>query len=228
MSVFRKFLIFIVTATSMLLASTGPAAAGGYPLTIEALQERYADEITAHRKYNAYAQQACVEGYPNIAHLFKALASSEAIHGRNFKRLLQKLGSRPSAGLGDGNSAAGSTRSNLKQAATVERDEIDKTYPDILEKIKQENHEGAIRNITYAWKAEKQHRELIVKLQKASSSFFGLLVKRIEGKDSHIHVCQVCGSTLLEKPAGKCPICGRPASKYLEVAPFSEDSCPAK
>ena len=209
-----------------LLILPGAVSAGSYPLTIEALQERYADEITAHRKYSAFAQQACTEGYPNIAHLFKTLASSEAIHGRNFKKILKQLGAKPTGG--GGSIKAGSTRSNLKQAATVERDEIDKTYPGLLQQIKGENHEAAIRNITYAWKAEKQHRDLIVKLQKASSKFFGMLVKRIEGEDSHFHVCQVCGSTLLEKPAGKCPICGRPASKYREIAPFAENSCVAK
>ena len=161
--------------------------AGKYDLTVEALQARYADEVVAHRKYNAYADQACKEGYPNIAHLFKALASSEAIHARNFKKLLRGFGAKPSGGGGP--IAAGSTRTNLKQAATVERDEIDKTYPGLLEKIKGENHAGTIENITYAWKAEKQHRALIVKLQKASSSFFGMLVKRIE-PDGSLHLTQ--------------------------------------
>lgn len=203
----------------------GLLIAGNYPMTIEALQERYADEIVAHRKYNMYAKQACNEGYPNIAHLFKALASSEAIHGRNFKNLLQKLG----ATTQEDNTAinSGNTRSNLKQAATVERDEIDKTYPDILDQIKDEDHKEAIRSITYAWKAENQHRELIIKIQKASSSFFGMLVKKIEGDDSHFHICQVCGSTLLEKPTEKCPICSH-SGRYKEVTPYAENSCQVK
>ena len=35
-----------------------------YPQTASALQERYADEVTAHQKYGAYATHALDEGYP--------------------------------------------------------------------------------------------------------------------------------------------------------------------
>ncbi|OOZ44746.1 rubrerythrin family protein [Solemya velum gill symbiont] len=225
MSVIYKIAYLLFLSFVFLVSTGGEAVAGKYPATIEALQERYSDEINAHRKYNAYAKQACKEGYPNIAHLFKTLASSEAIHGRNFKNILKKLGAKPKADTHPIDS--GSTRTNLKQAATVERDEIDTTYPTVLAKIKEENHQDAIHNITYAWKSEQQHRDLIVKLQKASSAFFGLLVKKIEGKESHFHVCQVCGSTLLEKTSEKCPICSH-TGKYKEIPPLSEISCPVK
>jgi rubrerythrin len=81
--------------------------------------------------------------------------------------------------------------------------------------------------MTYAWKSEQQHRELIVKIQKATSSLFGLLVNKIEGKDSHFHVCQVCGSTLLKKTSEKCPICNH-TGDYKEVTPLPATSCPVK
>jgi hypothetical protein len=50
-----------------------------------------------------------------------------------------------------------------------------KVYPKILETIAAENHEQAILFITYAWKAEKQHRKLILKIKKASKRFFWIV-----------------------------------------------------
>jgi len=194
------------------------AEAGAYPETTRALQERYVDEVRAHRQYGAYARRAIQDGYPNIAHLFRALSMSEAVHARNFRVLLRELGAKvPSATEGF---TVGSTRENLKRATTVEAREIDKEYPAILERIRPEGHKRAIQSITWAWQAEQQHRELILKIRKAATYFFGMLVRRIEGKPSHYYVCQVCGSTLTEIPAHQCPICGSPVEDYLEVPGF--------
>jgi rubrerythrin len=194
--------VFIVQAPSAWSASN--------VLTIEALKERHQDEVTAHRA---------------IAHLFKSLAASEGVHARNFRNLLAglKVDVKPIAipGLQE----VGTTRDNLKHASGVERDEIDREYPDILERIASEGNQDVITSITHAWKAEQQHRELIVKIHKAASRMFGLLVGRIEGGESHYHVCAVCGSTLTELPAHQCPICAEPVSSYREVEPYPKDAC---
>jgi rubrerythrin len=209
--------VFIVQAPSAWSASN--------VLTIEALKERHQDEVTAHRAFVAYGERACAEGYPNIAHLFKSLAASEGVHARNFRNLLAglKVDVKPIAipGLQE----VGTTRDNLKHASGVERDEIDREYPDILERIASEGNQDVITSITHAWKAEQQHRELIVKIHKAASRMFGLLVGRIEGGESHYHVCAVCGSTLTELPAHQCPICAEPVSSYREVEPYPKDAC---
>jgi len=194
--------------------------AARYPDTITALQERYVDEVTAHQKYGAYARHALDEGYPAIAHLFKALAASEAVHARNFSGVLRDLGRSPVPPAP--RVELSSTREHLRQAATVEADEIDEEYPAILERIRAEQHEQAIRFITYAWEAEQQHRELILKIKKGASWFFGMLVSRIEGNPTHYHVCQVCGSTVSELPTGQCPICRHPSSEYREVPPSAD------
>jgi rubrerythrin len=223
----RKRSAKCVVSLFLLLSAGYAAAQTAFPLTVAALQQRFADEVTAHSKYNAYAEQACSEGYPNIAHLFKGLAASEAIHARNFKRLLTDLGAGADMPAASAGSEMADTRRNLKHAAEVEREEIDNEYPGILERIEPEHHDTAIANITYAWKAEQQHRDLIVKLQKSAIRWFGMVVKRIEGEESHVHVCNVCGSTLRELPAGICPICGQPASHYREVPPLPTGACEA-
>jgi rubrerythrin len=199
--------------------NTSAAEIVSYPETVKALQERYADEIIAHQKYGRYAQQAEKENYPYTAHLFRSLAASEAVHARNFKRILAELGHKAVAPEIP-EFAVTKTKHNIRHASSVEANEIDRKYPDILETISAENHEEAIRNITYAWEAERQHRELILKIKKASESWFGLLVGHIEGDPTRYYVCQICGSTLTELPAKQCPICGHDTSHYSEVPGF--------
>lgn len=201
------------------------AGSDQYPLTIAALQERYADEVIAHRQYGAYAVHADTEGYPAIAHLFRALAASEGVHARNFSRLLRELGVAPLDP--PTKPELSSTRQHLKQAATVEAAEIDTEYPAILQRIEDEQHEQAIRFITYAWKAEQQHRDLILKIKKGASWFFGMLVSRIEGSPTRYYVCQICGSTVTELPGKQCPICDHPPEEYREVPQFRGDTVKA-
>lgn len=196
-------------------ATTGPDQ---YPLTVTALHERYADEVTAHRQYGAFAREAHDEGYPAIAHLFRGLAASEAVHAANFARLLRELDEVPATPLVD--FEIRSTRENLQQAATVEAEEIDREYPAILERVNAEQHEEAIRFINYAWKAEQQHRDLILKIKKAASWYFGMLASKIEGSPTRYYVCQICGSTVNELPGSQCPICDHPPDQYREVPNF--------
>jgi rubrerythrin len=217
----------VLVSLTVFIIQAPCAWAASNVLTIEALQERYQDEVTAHSSYAAYAERACAEGYPNIAHLFKSLAASEGVHAHNFKSLLTGLKVDVKSIAIPESQEAGTTRDNLKHASAVERDEIDREYPDILERIASEENQDAITSITYAWKAEQQHRELIVKIHKAASRMFGLLVGRIEGGESHYHVCAICGSTLNELPAHQCPICSKPVSSYREVDPYPKGACKA-
>ncbi len=190
------------------------AGADAYPFTIEALHERHQDEITALHTYEAYAEQARADGYPNIAHLFRSLAASEGVHANNFKNLLEALGEKSRAKVLTDIKVL-DTRQNLKNAVEVEAQEIDHEYPAILKKISPENHKRAMQYIDYAWKSEKQHRELITKMQKGTKKFwFSFLVDAIEGDPVDYHVCQICGSTLTELPKNQCAICEHPVSNY--------------
>jgi rubrerythrin len=209
----------------LMLSPCLAADPGAYPLTVSALQDRYADEVAAHAKYNAYAEKALGEGYPNVAHLFRSLAASEAVHARNFKALLEGLGARDME-LPAPEFAIETTRTHLQTATAVEAHEIDTEYPAILGRIRPEHHEEAIKFITYAWHAERQHRDLILKIKSAASRWFGFLIDRIEGDPTRYYVCQICGSTLNEIPAAYCPICGHPVSHYKEVPGYPGDLGP--
>ena len=187
-----------------------------YPETINILQTVYRDEIQAHLTYLAYAEKAISENYPNIAHLFISLATSESIHACNFKQLLidlkVELQESPKPEI-----KVSATKENLKSATQVEIQEIDHGYPQLIEKVRPEGHEAAIRYITYAWESEKQHRELIKKIESGTGILFKMLSRIIEKTPNRYFVCQECGSTIRELPEVACPICGSPVSVYLEV-----------
>jgi rubrerythrin len=189
-----------------------------YPVTTAAMQERYQDEVRAFHKYSAYSHQAIEEGYPNIAYLFTSLAASESVHARNFKNLLHGFGAEPQPVV-DMDMKVLKTKNNLKEATTVEADEINHKYPAIVKEISAENNQKAIEVTTWAWKAEEQHRKLIVKMQENVVKWWGIVSSRIEEKPVNYYVCQVCGSTLIKVPKDKCPICDSPASSYKEIPP---------
>jgi rubrerythrin len=203
-------------AGTLLLAPVITVCAADYPDTIQALQERYLDEVEAHLSYTAFSEKALVDGYPNSAYLFKSLATSEGIHAYNFRRILEALGASVPAEQPQARPVE-TTRSNIMHATGVEADEIDNEYPAILARITPENHQDAINNLTWAWEAEKQHRKLLGRMQDAARNWFKFLIARIEGEVVDYHVCEICGSTLVERPAEHCPICNHPASHYRLV-----------
>ena len=213
---FRDVLDLLAIGALVWAAGVPVCVAADYAGTVQALQERYQDEVEAHVSYAAFSDKALAEGYPNSAYLFKSLATSEAIHARNFKRLLEELGAElPGEPLQP--RPVASTRSNILDATGVEADEIDHHYPAILARIEPENHRAAIDSLTWAWEAEKQHRKLLGRMQDAAKNWFKFLIAHIEGEYVDYHICQICGSTLVERPAGQCPVCGQPASHYEQI-----------
>jgi len=201
-------------ALSLPLAAQTPGAD-----TIAVLLEAYKGEIYAHEAYLAYARKALEERYPRIAYLFTSLAASEGIHARNFAAALAALGVTAKADSPP--ITVSDTRNNLIKAADAELHEIDVKYPSFLKRVEAEGQAGAALQITYAWTAEKQHRDVVARLQEGSQAMFGLVVSAIEGKKVTYYVCQICGSMLDALPPDKCPDCGNPVSNYRAVEPLS-------
>lgn len=193
--------------------------ASNYPLTIASLQARYREEMQAKYKYTAYGVKARAENYPHIAYLFDSLSYSEFVHARNFARQLTELGVEAEP-LPKFEFEVLKTKDNIKHATAVEMDEIAHRYPNIIKEIKDEQHEESIQFMTYAWKAEGQHRDLLQKIQKAAKKYFGMLAAHIEGEAARYYVCEICGSTLTELPKESCPICAHPVKHYIEVPGF--------
>ena len=186
-----------------------------YRETIAVLQELYKAEITAFKAYSGFAQKAEEEKYYGVSRLFKALSESETVHARNFKKILNELGVEPN-NFPEPDIKIGNTKTNLKWALKVELSEIDTNYPKFINRIKSERHQRALEDITYAWKAEMQHRDLIKKMKSGLWLFFGKVVDKLKGAKEY-QVCQRCGSTVFKLPEKSCIICGSPVSMYKRI-----------
>jgi len=186
-----------------------------YSKTISVLQELYRAEITASKTYLGFAQKGVEEKYYSVARLFSALSESESVHARNFKNILNDLGVEPE-NFPEPDIKIGDTKKNLEWALKVELSEIDTNYPKMIEGIKSEENKIALKDITYAWKAEMQHKDLIKKMKSGLWLFFGKIVDKL--KEAHeYHVCQRCGSTVFELSETSCVICGSPVSMYKRI-----------
>ena len=147
------------------------------------LQEAFAGESQANRRYLAFAKQAEKEGYPQVAKLFKAAAEAETVHAHAHLRAL---------------GAVKTTAENLKDAVSGETHEYKEMYPAMIAAAKEEGNKSAERSFTYANEVEKIHAGLY---QKALDNLDNL-------EEADYYVCSVCGYTCENEPPEKCPVCG--------------------
>ncbi|GAV20199.1 rubrerythrin [Mariprofundus micogutta] len=187
-----------------------------YPETIAVLQMLYGGEVRARYRYLEFAKVAKADGHENIAYLFKAIAHSEAVHEKNFSRILESLGTK-AATVDLSSIKIETTKENLKYATEVELSEIDTEYPRYIHRVSPEKHLVALEYINYAWEAERQHRELIKEIQSGTGMFFSMLLEHFRKNDSTYYVNQNCGATVTELPLDRCPICHKPLDTYIVV-----------
>ncbi len=160
--------------------------------SIANLNEAFAGESQANRKYLAFALKAEQEGYHQIARLFRAAAEAETIHALNHLRALK---------------AIHSTAENLKEAVQGETAEFREMYPKMIAEARVEAHKDAERTFNFANEVEKVHARLF---QKA-------LENLDDKKMMDIHVCPVCGYTVEGEPPDKCPVCGANKKTFKRV-----------
>ncbi len=91
--------------------------------THDNLKEAFAGESQANRRYLYFAQKADVEGFPDIAALFRSVAEGETGHTFGHFDFLAEVGD-PVTGV-----AVGATTDNLKSAVTGETYEYSEMYP---------------------------------------------------------------------------------------------------
>ena len=157
------------------------------------LEEAFAGESQANRKYLAFAKQADKEGYPQAAKLFRAAAEAETVHAHAHLRAL--------GGIKD-------TIENLKTAISGETHEFKSMYPRMIEDAKKEGNKAAEKSFIYANQVEEIHA--------------GLYRKALENIDKSsdvdcYYVCPVCGYTSENEAPDSCPICGAKKKAFLRV-----------
>lgn len=213
----RRLSICIPFCLVMTIASS--AAPPLISETLAVMQAALSGELAAGARYAAYARRADEEGHPRLAYFSLALSASEGIHARNFQNVMKDLGATPD--LSVAKPEVGDTQANLRNASQVELAEIDTRYPQFLKRLEKEGQPRAIAVLTFAWNAEKQHRELITQIISGSGVFFGILARKFEDRPVDYFVCQNCGSTLAgaDLPKEHCPICSGPAKGYVKIDP---------
>lgn len=159
------------------------------------LEEAFAGESQASRRYLYFAEQAESEGHPQIAKLFRAAVGAETVHARNHLKVLGGIGS---------------TQENLKAAMSGEEYEFTEMYPAFIKQAKEEGNQRAEISFNHANAVEKVHHSLY---KKALES----LEAGKEPKEEPYFVCSVCGNTVAGEAPERCPICGAPRSKFKEV-----------
>lgn len=156
------------------------------------LQDAFAGESQANRKYLAFAEKAEKEGYRQVAKLFRAAAAAETIHAHNH---LREMG------------GIKTTKENLETARNGEVHEFEKMYPQMIEEAKAEGDKCALRTFEYANAVEKIHAELYLKaLEKLGSN-----------PEVDYYVCQVCGNTVEGEPPDECPVCKAKKQAFRKV-----------
>jgi len=150
------------------------------------LEDAFAGESQASRKYLYFAEKAEEEGYKQIARLFRAASDAETVHARNHLKAMQGIES---------------TKDNLKTAINGENYEFTKMYPGFIEQADADGDVRAKRSFNLANAVEQIHHRLY---QTALST----LEKGEDMAEKPLYVCQVCGYTVEGEAPAKCPICG--------------------
>lgn len=165
------------------------------PTTKENLDTAFSGESQAYQKYSAFAKKAEKDGLTNIAKLFRTTAEAERIHAEGHLKAMDKIGS---------------TLDNLEAAIGGETYEFEDMYPPMYDQAVADKHK-AKKMFGYALEAEKVHAELYKKALEAVKA----------GKDLdevNIYLCPTCGYIELGIPTEKCPVCGVPASTFVQIA----------
>lgn len=164
--------------------------------TQENLQEAFAGESQANRTYLAFAKKAEAEGHAQIAKLFRAAAEAETVHAHAHLRVL--------GGVKD-------TAANLQVAIEGEGHEFRSMYPAFIEQAEAEGNKAALVSFRNAMAVEEIHHNLYSEALKGLTDGSDLPV-------ADIHVCDVCGNTVVGDAPDKCPVCGAPKTRFHEVA----------
>ena len=119
--------------------------------THENLKQAFAGESQANRRYLYFAQKADIEGYPDVAALFRSVAEGETGHAFGHFDFLREVGD-PVTGA-----AVGSTAQNLQSAIEGETYEYTEMYPGFAKIARDEGFEQVAEWFETLARAEKSH-----------------------------------------------------------------------
>jgi rubrerythrin len=119
--------------------------------TEQNLKDAFAGESQANRRYLYFAQKADIEGYNDVATVFRSTAEGETGHAHGHLEFLEIVGD-PATGL-----PIGDTASNLKAAIAGETHEYTDMYPGMARTAREEGFEEIADWFETLGKAERSH-----------------------------------------------------------------------
>ena len=119
--------------------------------THENLKEAFAGESQANRRYLYFAQKADVEGYNDVAAVFRSTAEGETGHAHGHLEYLEAVGD-PATG-----EPIGATDLNLKASIAGETHEYTDMYPGMAKAAREEGFDEIANWFETLAKAERSH-----------------------------------------------------------------------
>ena len=119
--------------------------------THDNLREAFAGESQANRRYLYFAQKADIEGYPDVAALFRSVAEGETGHAFGHFDFLREVGD-PATG-----EPVGGTDDNLRSAIAGETYEYTEMYPGFSKTARDEGFDEIAEWLETLARAEKSH-----------------------------------------------------------------------
>jgi rubrerythrin len=163
--------------------------------TAQDLQDAFAGESQANRRYLAFGKQADQDGFPHVAKLFRTVAEAETIHAHRHFRVW---------------GGVKSTAENLQTAINGEGYEVKTMYPTMLAGAVTEVNKAAQSDFGDTLSVEKEH-----------FGFYTAALETVKGgkdiPDSAMHICTVCGHTVMGDAPDKCPICAARKDKFIAM-----------
>ena len=161
--------------------------------TADNVHMAYVEEAKAHVRVLKFAERAVNDGFPQIAHMFRAVAVSERIHaGRHFGLL--------EGGVGD-------TDENLRRAFHSETGVAEVEYRRILAEAHEDGEKVAALIFSQARDVEESHAGL----------YRRAMDHVIWERSTTYQICTVCGYVADGGAPDNCPICGADRSQFQSV-----------
>ena len=159
----------------------------------------YEAEINTSAKYEAYSKQAKKEGHSEIALLFKAISKASKIHANSHKAILEAEGIaipfvEPIFNIK-------STKENLKEAISIENDQITKIYSLFIIEANLAQNQLSKKSMNFAYMASHKHKALYEKALDA-----------MENNDTKLlattyFLCPNCGNIYEQNVNPACEFC---------------------
>ena len=119
--------------------------------TEQDLKDAFAGESQAYRRYLYFASKADVEGYNDVAAVFRSTAEGETGHAHGHLEYFEETGD-PATGL-----PIGSTEDNLKASVAGETHEYTDMYPGMASTARDEGFDEIADWFETLAKAERSH-----------------------------------------------------------------------